>query len=256
MNKISLPTVFDKVKQRPGTQGKRRSHWIPGEDYKEFWQHFYKFTKKHEGFQEVIPGGGSEINPYFGNFGMRYHPILEKPEYFNGGINVSADMKTPIVPIASGVLEYSGYDVVNGYYVMLSHPQITTEDGFVLYSLYMHLRETSVSFSRYQKMLREISMSSYPEVWIPETEVIGLVGDSGNNEGHHPHLLLQCELRKGIDSILIDPAKLLGYRTKNNKTAACKTQEDFMRLGKKDRVKIIDLDLQKYWDENEHANKG
>ncbi|MEZ4103386.1 MAG: hypothetical protein R3B55_02430 [Candidatus Paceibacterota bacterium] len=74
---------------------------------------------------------------------------------------MSDKSKTPIKPILDGVLEYSGFGHVNGHYVFLSHPEIITEDGFKMYSLYMHLKQPLVKFNSYQKMLRQISFNHY-----------------------------------------------------------------------------------------------
>ena len=56
-----------------------------------------------------------------------------------------------------GFLEYAGFGSINGNYVFLSHPEITTEDGFTMCSLYIHLKNYKVRFGAPKKMLRKIS---------------------------------------------------------------------------------------------------
>ena len=99
---------------------------------------------------------------------------------------------------------------------MLSHPNVKTEDGFILYSLYMHLRDVKVKFSSYQKMLREVSFHSYPKIPISHTLPIGTLGQTGGT-GEYPHLHLQLEFRNEAgDIIIVDPAEILGVPHSDN----------------------------------------
>ena len=68
-------------------------------------------------------------------------------------VKISLDLKSGrnIYPVLPGILEYSGYGAVNGHYILLSHPQIQTEDGYILHSMYCHLKKPLVKFNSYQK---------------------------------------------------------------------------------------------------------
>jgi murein DD-endopeptidase MepM/ murein hydrolase activator NlpD len=127
---------------------------------------------------------------------------------------MQTSVKQEVKPILKGILEYSGYGAVNGYYVLLSHPHIQTEDGYVLHTMYCHLKKPLVKFSSYQKMLREISLGSYPLVEISDETIIGYVGNSGLHPTEKNRLYLQCDFRKyDHKTIVIDPMKF--YRRKD-----------------------------------------
>ncbi len=223
-----LPAILDMVKQRPGTDGGKDRHLVPNEEYNEFWEAFYETLRTHFNFHEPVFNFADKINPYFGYFGFRFHPTKHEPKYFHLGIDITDKSKTPIKPILDGVLEYSGFGIVNGNYVFLSHPEIVTEDGFKLYSLYMHLKNAQVKFSSYQKMLRQVSFNHYPNIEVKKETVIGGMGSSGNSEGIHVHLHLQLEFRdeKG-NIIVIDPSKVLGVHSKVNLSETLKNKEEF-----------------------------
>ncbi len=182
------------------------------------------------------------------NFGKRYDPLSQRADYFNLGLDISAPAKTPVYPILDGVLEYAGYGVQNGRYVMLSHPNITTEDGFVFHTIYMHLRSADVGFTQYQKMLREISLRTYPEIHVSSTTKIGEVGDTGNAEGLCTQLHLQCEFRHKDGTIIaVDPAMLLGFTPELNITASISTPEEFTAMFDRYQGEIREYGVEKYW---------
>ena len=146
------------------------------------------------------------INKVAGFFGSRLHPITLEPHYYHIGVEIDARSKQQVKPLLNGILEYSGYGVLIGHYVLLSHPQIQTEDGYILNTMYCHLKKPLVKFSSYQKMLREISLRSHPLIKINTDTVLGLVGSSGDTIGDKPKLYLQCDFRKyGEKSIALDP---------------------------------------------------
>ena len=156
---VILPSILDKTTPRSGKYGGAKKHLIPNGKMMKFWESVYK--KINQSFNPHLPFDGAElvVDEYFGNFGVRYHPTHHIPFYFHAGIDFKGKLKTEINPIFDGVLEYSGFGVINGNYVMLSHPQINTEDGFILYSLYMHLRDINVKFSSYQSPSLDLSIS-------------------------------------------------------------------------------------------------
>lgn len=241
-----LPAILEMAKQRPGRDAGKDKHLVPHEEYNEFWEAFYKTLRTHFNFSSPVEDFDRHINPYFGYFGFRFHPTEREPRYYHLGMDISGKSKTEIKPILDGVLEYSGFAIVNGNYVFLSHPDVVTEDGFKLYSIYMHLKNTSVKFSSYQKMLRQISFNHYPNVLVKSDELIGGMGSSGNSEGSHVHLHLQIEFRdeKG-NIVVIDPAEVLGVKSEKNLSADVKDSEEFEKfcLENKENFKTYNIKM-------------
>ncbi len=234
------------AKQRPGTDAGKDKHLVPDEEYNEFWEAFYLTLRTHFNFSAPVSDFVQKINPYFGNFGLRFHPVKLEPNYFHLGLDISDKSKTPIKPILDGVLEYSGFGHVNGNYVFLSHPEIVTEDGFKMYSIYMHLKSPSVKFNSYQKMLRQISFNHYPSIPIKKETEIGQMGSTGISEGLHVHLHLQIEFRNEKGQIIVvDPARVLGGDNSINLSVKIKNIDEF------ERFKIEnEPDIKKYYNFN------
>lgn len=226
-----LPSISAYIEKRPGKNGKKQNQYIPSSTDLDFWEDFYENLKEHTVFDKPLPYLEDKIDPYFGYFGFRFHPNSHEM-HFHTGVSITDKSKKPIVPVCDGVLEYSGFDIVNGFYVFLSHPHIQTEDGFVMHSLYMHLKKPSIKFSSYQKMLREISFHNYPKVLVERGIKIGEVGSTGIPDGKHNHLYLQIEFRHPETKkvVLIDPLRLYGIRTVKNRSASFKSVDDFHDL--------------------------
>jgi hypothetical protein len=109
---------------------------------------------------------------------------------------------------------------VNGYYVLLSHPDIVTEDGYVFHTMYCHLKKPFVKFNSYQKMLREISLGSHPIVLVDMDVCVGHASTSGVSREQYPGLYFECSFRKFDEiPIVIDPLQLYYVRPVRNKTA-------------------------------------
>ncbi len=240
---IILPAIQGKTITRPGLYGLRRVHKVADPKQKKFWQDIYKTLSQSGLFDFPIKKIEDTINPYFGNFGTRWHPKLMQPNYFHIGVDIKDVLNTKIYPVTDGILEYSGFGFIDGKYVFLSHPEIKTEDGFVLYSLYMHLSDYKVKFTKYQKMLREVSLHNYPKVSIKKDKVIGLMGDSGDGAGY-PHLHLQLEFRNQKGEIIaIDPSLIIGVNQNKNTTATIKSKKKFFEFAKENEE-----DLKKWRD--------
>lgn len=213
LKKITIP--------RPNTLLFEEKCYIPGEIFKKDWSKIYEqlrtFSLKspiRENFLDYIP-------KETGFFGFQTHPQTKKENYFHLGISLALPSNTKIFPVLSGILEYSGYGAVNGHYVLLSHPEIQTEDGYVLHSMYCHLKKPLVKFSSYQKMLREISLGSYPLVEIAEDTELGIASFSGVASKDTPTLYLQLSFRKfGEDPIILDPARVFYRRDETKKSKA------------------------------------
>lgn len=231
-----LPAISDYIMPAPNdtryTYTKKNNRYIPDDEENNFWNSFYTKIMLHAAASDPVVNMQSAINPYFGYFGKRWHPE-HKESSFHTGIDIRGNSKTPIVAIATGILEYSGYGVINGNYVMLSHPHIRTEDGFVLHSLYIHLSQATVKFSAYQKMLREISLHTHPRINVHQDDVIGYVGATGASsypEGYM-HVHIQCELRNSDgDIVIIDPYRILRGESVHNLTETCVSLEDYEQV--------------------------
>lgn len=140
-----------------------------------------------------------------------FEKLYEYDGHVHLGCGLETSRNTEIFPVTDSVLEYAGFAAVNGNYVMLSHPEIQTEDGYILTTMYMHCSKYHVQFSSREKMLRQISLNSYPLKKISKDTCIGVVGNTGNAEKHEkPYLHIQCELRnpKTDKRVIINPSFL------------------------------------------------
>lgn len=245
-----LPAIENYICKRPDSGVGRGAHYIPQESEQIFWGEFFERLREATIFDNPVPDIVSSINPYFGFFGFRFHPNTKQSRYFHVGVSSTQMSKTLVLPVCDGVLEYSGFDVVNGFYVFLSHPHIQTEDGYVMHSLYMHLKKPLVKFSSYQKMLREISFNAYPKIMIERGTSIGEVGATGVVDGKHHHLHLQIEFRHPHKEriVMIDPLVLFGARSQKNLTADFKTTNDFESLYKQEKEGLKELKIDKYFE--------
>lgn len=239
-----LPAISDKAVLRPQSE----EHYIPDEEYKEFWDAFYHFLKKNFKIKLPVAEMKNKIDPYFGYFGLRFQATTKTPKYFHLGLDICARARTGVIPIMEGLLEYSGFGHINGKYVFLSHPNVVTEDGFVMHSLYLHLRSTAVGFNSYQKMLRKISLNKYPDIHIKKDQKIGEVGSTGNASGMHPYLHLQVEFRNDAGKIVvIDPAAMFGLKSKANLTENIETEDKFKGFFEEHKEGIKKIGVDKYW---------
>lgn len=203
---LLLPPIFDKTVLRPEQNDFEPPYHIPHPTQKDFWFSFYQQLQLcyfHSPVPKDIP---TVIDQDIGYYGLRSHPVNPSQPYFHIGIEMKFTTQHEVQPIASGVLEHSGYGAINGYYVLLSHPEVRTEDGYVLHSMYCHLKKPLVRFNSYQKMLREISLGSYPIIDIDTKQVLGMTGNSGVVSGNHQRLYLQLDFRKFDETtIALDP---------------------------------------------------
>jgi len=222
-----LPPIEDRIISRPGSHQGKIPQFVPDLTYDEFWEDFYIRINKILGLKFPLKGNAGTIDPYFGHFGTRFHPVTKTPHYFHVGIDILAPRETLVYPILEGIFEYSGFSSTNGKYVLLSHPEVQTDDGFNLWSIYMHLDRYTIKFTKYQKMLREMSFHNHPKIPLKTRRSIGSVGTTGDLRGMVPHLHLQIELRHRDKIIVLDGAKVFGLESKENKTSAIETIEGF-----------------------------
>ena len=218
---IHFPGLVEKTRPRPSRPHFEPSYLIPDTDtHGSFWSEVYTFLRSIGFRSPVIRAIKQYINRDFGFFGLRVHPVTREPQYFHVCVSLDLKRNRKVYPIYPGVLEYSGYGAVNGYYVLLSHPDIVTDDGYVFHTMYCHLKKPLVKFSSYQKMLREISLGSHPIVPIGIDTCLGTAATSGLSRADYPGMYFECSFRKfGETPIVVDPLKLYYPRAVTNRTA-------------------------------------
>lgn len=110
-------------------------------------------------------------------FGYRTHPISGYYPSFHNGLDLSAPAGTPIKSILSGIVEKTGYDNVNGYYIQVKH--LNGHSSF-----YGHMKQAS----KYNK-----------GAFIFKGDVIGYVGSTGASTGPHVHFIVFDKNNTPID---------------------------------------------------------
>lgn len=242
-----LPPIRGAFVERPGN-GRRATQLqnIPDPERSDVWIPIYEKLK--EVLSHPIKRGNKEVDPYFGYFGYRWHPVIHSPGYFHVGIDIPNKMGTKVYPVAKGIFEYSGFTSINGKYILMTHPEIKTEDGFVLSSLYLHLKDAKIKFTTYQKMLREISKHTYPKIEVQSKKIIGEVGNSGDLRGMISHLHLQLEFRNQEGTIIvINSARALGLTHGENLSRVVANEDDFIKFCREHRAML--LSWREYWGE-------
>lgn len=248
MERITIGPIADRTTVRPGMSDTKNTTLIPDPEHQEYWDYVIEYITERMPFQIPVPDTDYMLNPFFGSFGFCYNPSSVTPRSFHLGLDLATKYREPVKPVATGILEYSGYSLANGHYIMLSHPNIVSQDGFVLHSLYISLHSATIGFTRYQKMLREISLRSHPQITINQDTVIGYVGESGDTAGLHTHMHLQCEFRHPDGRVIaIDPARLLQLPADGNITAEISTPEQFAALYPLHEDDIKKSFLEEYW---------
>ncbi len=113
-----------------------------------------------------IPNGYPVSNKGItGNFGWREHPILKRRE-FHPGIDLKADVGTPIIAPANGVVEFAGYSENGyGYNVILLH-------NFGFKTVYAHMARRDV-----------VKAGQF----VKKGDLIGYTGNTGLSTGPHLH---------------------------------------------------------------------
>ena len=217
---IHLPALADKTRPRPNRPDFEQSYLIPDTDtYADLWDEVYQFLRAVSFRSPVVRSVDRYVNRLFGFFGFRVHPVTKVARYFHVGLSLDLARGRKVYPIYPGVLEYAGYGAVNGYYILLSHPDIVTDDGYVLHSMYCHLKKPLVTFTSYQKMLREISLGSHPIISVPAGTLLGTAATSGLSRQHKPGLYFEVSFRKfGENPIAIDPYRLYHDVSPDNET--------------------------------------
>lgn len=121
---------------------------------------------QQQGILNQIPNGWPiENKGVTGKFGWRDHPVLKRKE-FHPGIDLKANIGTPIYAPASGVVEFSGYsDNGYGYNVILLH-------NFGFKSVFAHMTRKDV-----------VRAGDF----VNKGDLIGYSGNTGLSTGPHLH---------------------------------------------------------------------
>lgn len=137
---------------------------------------------------EMIPNGSpvefKGINSAFGN---RSHPT-QGNQQFHPGVDLFADMRTPVKATADGVVEFAGFERNNSYGNL-----ITIHHNYGFKTSYAHLADVWVKNGDF----------------IRKGEIIGQSGNSGLSSGPHLHYEVRFVHR------ILDPTGFLSWDAKN-----------------------------------------
>ncbi|KAA6225622.1 MULTISPECIES: M23 family metallopeptidase [unclassified Campylobacter] len=118
------------------------------------------------GILTQVPNGYPIVNKGItSSFGWRDHPVINKKEY-HPGIDLKADMGTPVYATAAGVVEFAGVSNNGyGYNVILLH-------NFGFKTVYAHLTR------------RDVVKAGH---FVNKGDLIGYSGNTGLSTGPHLH---------------------------------------------------------------------
>ncbi|RAZ55191.1 peptidoglycan DD-metalloendopeptidase family protein [Campylobacter hyointestinalis] len=136
----------------------------------------------------MIPNGEViKSNGISAGFGWRSHPILNKKE-FHPGIDLRADIGTPIYAPADGVIEFAGYNNSGfGYLVIIEH-------NFGFKTRFAHMSRKDV--------VKEGD-------FVKKGDLIGYSGNTGLSTGPHLHYEIRFIQRP------LDPINFIKWNSKN-----------------------------------------
>lgn len=136
----------------------------------------------------MIPNGEViKSNGISAEFGWRSHPILNKKE-FHQGVDLRADIGTPIYAPADGVIEFAGYNNSGfGYLVIIEH-------NFGFKTRFAHMSRKDV--------VKEGD-------FVKKGDLIGYSGNTGLSTGPHLHYEIRFIQRP------LDPINFIKWNSKN-----------------------------------------
>lgn len=247
---IELPEIENNLETRPGVVRSGALHFIASPKKQKFWDELFISLNNSVIFSEPIENFSKKVNPYFGYFGFRWHPINFVPQYYHIGLDISETIGHPIKSVFDGFLEYSGFKNVNGNYLVIKHPEIKTKDGFQLQSLYMHCDRINLNFNVIQKVLREYFSKNLKisNKFIAGGQKIATVGSTGNKLGVVPHLHIQFEFVKNEKRVAVDPLKIFNKDSIENLTAPINSEAEFIAFYKKHSIALNPW--KKFWPSN------
>jgi len=170
-------TVLDLVKLSKSIEELNRSFNSDEQLMVEFEISKIKLEKVVNAIPTLVPAYGKISSP----FGMRNHPI-KKVNKAHEGVDISSSKGDPILAVASGLVEYSGYNSGYGYHVIIDH-----KNGYR--TLYAHSSKLLVKKGEL----------------VIKGQKIALVGSTGLSTGPHLHF----EIR--IGNTPVDPTQYIDF---------------------------------------------
>jgi murein DD-endopeptidase MepM/ murein hydrolase activator NlpD len=139
-------------------------------------------------FRSIPNGQVVEHSGVSSKFGWRTHPVLKKRE-FHHGIDLRADIGTPIYAPADGVVEFAGFHKSSGfgYLVILNH-------NYGFKTNYAHLDKKMV-----------VKLGEF----VQKGQLIGYTGNSGLSTGPHLHYEVRFITRP------LDPQAFMDWTSSN-----------------------------------------
>ena len=113
-------------------------------------------------------------------FTTRIHPITNEKIYHNG-IDMVSEKGEKVMAIATGIVEYAGFDFKNGNSIEIKH--VDQETNKVYYSFYAHPSKIDV------KAGENVEIG----------EKIGEVGSTGMATGPHLHFEIRDANKNAVD---------------------------------------------------------
>jgi len=156
---------------------------------------------------EVIPYKGSS-----GSFGWRTHPILNRKE-FHRGLDLRANLMTPIKAPADGVVEYAAYHKSSGFGNL-----VIIEHNYGFKTTYAHLsKKFPVKAGDFVK----------------KGDIIAYTGNSGMSTGPHLHYEIRFITRP------LDPKNFINWNSANFKEIFKKEK----RVSWQSLIKMMEMHL-------------
>ncbi|MDY2998873.1 MAG: peptidoglycan DD-metalloendopeptidase family protein [Campylobacter hyointestinalis] len=144
-------------------------------------------SQKQLMFSMISNGEVIKSNGISAEFGWRSHPILNKKE-FHQGVDLRADIGTPIYAPADGVIEFAGYNNGGfGYLVIIEH-------NFGFKTRFAHMSRKDV--------VKEGE-------FVKKGDLIGYSGNTGLSTGPHLHYEIRFIQRP------LDPINFIKWNSKN-----------------------------------------
>lgn len=139
-------------------------------------------------FSQIPNGKIIDHKKITANFGWRTHPILKRQE-FHPGLDLSADIGTPIYAPANGVVELAEYNANNGFGYL-----VVIEHNYGFKTRYAHMSRKDV-----------VKQGQF----IKKGDLIGYSGNTGLSTGPHVHYEIRF-IQKPLD-----PLNFINWDSKN-----------------------------------------
>lgn len=137
--------------------------YVQSNSYDELTELIKTKEERMKNIPAILPLSGKDMKRISSGFGMRIHPLYGVPR-FHSGIDLNAEMGSPIYATGNGVIESSQWDGGYGNCVVIDH-------GFGYKSLYSHCKDLLVK----------------PGQKVSRGQKIATVGMTGVATGYHVH---------------------------------------------------------------------